>query len=96
MNKKSLFSGIAIATAILGLGMANPVEATSSIAKTAEMSPKVSGHSQLLQTPSSELIAYRRCSIRRVYHKGYYSRRFGIVGRRQYHPGYYTSKRVCN
>ena len=96
MNKKSLFSRIAIATAVLGLGMANPVEATSAAAKTAEMSSEVSGHSQLLQTPSSELIAYRHCYLRRVYHQGYYTRRFGFMGRRQYHPGYYTSKRVCN
>ncbi|MDF5718785.1 MAG: hypothetical protein PUP93_34210 [Rhizonema sp. NSF051] len=96
MNKKSLFSGIAIATAVLGLGMTNPVEATSSIAKTADISSEVSGRSQLLQTPSSELIAYRRCRTVRVYHRGSSSRRFGIVGRRQYRPGYYTTRRVCN
>jgi hypothetical protein len=55
----------------------------------------VSGHSELLQTPNNILIARRTCVVRRVYHKGYYTRKFGVVGRRQYHPGYYTTKRVC-
>ena len=97
MNKTSLFSGIALATAVLGLGMASPVLATSVEPRLSEISTGfVSGHSELLQTHSSDLIAERRCFYRRVYHQGYYSRRFGVVGRRTYHPGYYTNKRVCN
>ncbi len=95
MKKTSLFNKIASATAVVILGMANPVMATSG-AKTPQISPGlVVEHSELLPTPQSMLIAARHCAIKRVYHKGYYSRRFGIVGRRQYHPGYYTTKRVC-
>jgi len=97
MNKTSLFSGIALTTAVLGLGMASPMVATSVEPRSSEISTGfVSGHSELLQTPSSELIAERHCFNKRVYHQGYYYRRFGIVGRRRYHPGYYTTKRVCN
>ena len=96
MNKTSLFSRITLATAVLGLGMASPSIAASSLAKSVEMpTGQVSGHSELLQTPNNMLIARRTCVVRRVYHKGYYSRRLGIVGRKQYHPGYYTTKRVC-
>ncbi len=97
MNKTSLFSGIAIATAVLGFGVTSSVLATSVEPRSSEISTgSVSGHSELLPTHSSDLIAERHCFNRRVYHQGYYSRRFGIVGRRTYHPGYYTTKRVCN
>lgn len=95
MNKTSLFSGIALVTAVLGLGMASPMVATSVEPRSPDISTGfVSGHSEL--TPLSKLIAARRCFIRRVYHKGHYSRRLGIVGRKTYHPAYYTSKRVCH
>ncbi|MHC5673034.1 hypothetical protein [Nostoc sp.] len=97
MNKTSLFSGIALVTVVLGLGMASPMVATSVEPRSPDISTGfVSGHSELLQTPPSELIAARRCFLRRVYHKGHSSRRFGIVGRKTYHPGYYTTKRVCH
>lgn len=97
MNKTSLFSGIALVTAVLGLGMASPMVATSVEPRSPNISTGfVSGHSELLQTPPSKLIAARRCFIRQVYHKGHSSRRFGIVGRKTYHRGYYTTKRVCH
>ncbi len=98
MNKTSLFTGIALATAALGLSMASPVLANSSLATPDSMSKGLlSGHSELLQTGDSQLIAAaRHCIYKRVYHKGYTSRTLGIVGRKQYHSAYYTSKRVCS
>jgi len=96
MNKTSLFSGIALATTVLGLGMASPVFAKGFEPRASEMSTaSLSGHSGLLPTPSPQLIAARRCINRRVYHKAYYTRRYGIAGKRVYHPGYYTTERVC-
>lgn len=97
MNKTSLLSGIALAAAVVGLSMASPVIATNALAKPDSMSKGLLlEHSELLQTPDSQLIAARRCFYKKVYHKGYYERRFGVVGRKQYHPAYYTSQRVCS
>ncbi len=81
MKTISGFSKIAL-TAVLGFGMAIPVVAATS---------------EQVQTsiPSAQLIAARRCVYKRVYHPGYYTRRYGLVGKRIYHPGYYTTKRVC-
>lgn len=102
MRSTSFFSRISLATAVLSLGMAIPVvaaglEQVESNSKAVEMSAQpLSERSELSQTPSSGLVALRRCVNRRVYHRGYYTRSFPLVGRRVYHPGYYTTQRVCS
>ena len=96
MKKTSLLSGMTLLATVLGLGVTSPMIASGAQPTTTNASAGfISENSQLSQTPSRQLIAERRCYVRRVYHKGYYTRRFGIVGRRQYHSGYYTSERVC-
>jgi hypothetical protein len=92
MTKTSLFSGIAIATAVLGLGVAAPVFATGLQQRSIESTGLLSEHSAL-PISSPELVAARRCVLRRVYHPSYYTR--GVLGRRVYHKGYYTTRRVC-
>lgn len=93
MRKISFVSGITLLAAVAGLGVTSPSLASG--VGTNISTGLVSEQPQLLQTPSKQLIAARHCYIRRVYHKGYYTRKFGIVGRRQYHSGYYTTERVC-
>ena len=92
MNKTSLFSGIAIATAVLSLGVAVPVFATGSEQRPIESTGLLSEGSAL-QISSPELMAARHCVNQRVYHPGYYTR--GVFGRRVYHKPYYTTRRVC-
>ncbi|MBO3462510.1 hypothetical protein G7B40_029500 [Aetokthonos hydrillicola Thurmond2011] len=93
MKNTSLLSGITLLATVGGLGVTTPSLA-SGVSNNISAG-FVSEQPQLLQTPSKELIAARRCYIRRVYHRGRYTRKFGIVGRKQYRSGYYTSERVC-
>lgn len=93
MNKISFFSGIAIVTAVLGLGMAIPVLAagTDSVDSTSPLA-EVSGQTL---TPSSQLIAYQRCYYKQVRHPAYYTRQ-GNGRRGVFHKAYYTRERVCS
>ena len=92
MTKTSWFSGVALATAVLSLGVAAPVFATGSGQRPIESTGLLSEGSAL-HISSPEVVAARRCVNRRVYHAGYYTR--GIFGRRVYHKPYYSTKRVC-
>jgi hypothetical protein len=93
MIKVPLFSGIALATAVLGLGVASPVFATG-LEQRAIESTELSAEHSALQVSSPELIAARHCFNKRVYHPAYYTR--GVLGRRVYHKAYYTTQRVCS
>ncbi len=78
---------------IAGAMLALPLAVTSVPTQAlASISGEISGHSQMLQTFSPELIAARHCVIKRVYHKGYY---YYANGRRHYHAAYYSNQRVC-
>ena len=92
MTKTSLFSGIALATVFLGLGVASPVFATGSEQRPIESTRLLSEHSAL-QVSSPELIAARHCVNQRAYHPAHYTR--GVFGRKVYHKAYYSTKRVC-